>query len=913
MARITPLHGSAKDAHNYYLADYYDAGPEFKGQWLGQGAKLLGLQGEVDSRDFIDVLENVNPQTGKKLSARNRDNRRRGWDVQFSAPKEVSIVFGLNDDHDIVTAMREATNETLEEMEQDVMRRVNLAGGKQRHEKTGNFISAVWVHPDARAVTGHTPDPQLHTHAFVSNHTHDSEKNRWLAADISDIFRDAQGYYEWAFQNRLAGKIGELGYHVERTDGGFRIVGVSEELKEKFSKRSGQINQKVAEGYADQLAAKLGISVTDAKGMVGALSRNAKDKSYEFDQLQQLWRDQLTSEEERQLELVAESKQQPSPKREKLITAAMAVDYALEHGFEHESVLRERSVLRDALRYGIVDNSVEDIRSELATRDLIREGQDAEAILTTKDIQQEELRILNFAKHGRGEVRPSNAGYTPEAGTLSDEQRKAIKGLLTSPNRLGLVVGKAGVGKSFSLSHLVPGIDDAGMPYAIMAPTNKAKDSLREDGFDAGTIQSFLLDEKAQKAVKNGVIIVDEFGLVGSPTARALVEVAQRQNARIIGVGDDKQHLPIERGHPMKMLMENAGIKPEQITEIRRQGGKYKDAVEALSRGDIAEGFQQLKKLSYVHEIVEDRDQALAKAFADHREKHPEQKRLAIAATHAERRKVSQAIRDELKSRDLIRGNEHTLTTYVSKQLSKAEQQDPLKYQVGDLLAFHAKGKRGIQAGDQLKVTEVSKDKVVTEGGKVVPLDSAGGFSVYRPVTNSYAAGDMIRLTRGRRQEPGRKKLTNGSLHQIKSIRGSVVTLDNGEKLGDDYRFWDSGFVVTSHVSQGTTVHQCYVAASSLSFPASSPESMYVSASRAKKRVDIYTDSVDGLEQAISRYRPKQLAISVKTEQEATKQKSGFAKAVNRVKSIAHQFATKQLQRFHDLLPGPEMRQELQR
>ena len=255
---------------------------------------MLGLEGEVKSKQFMRLLKNEHPFSPEKnLSERTRDNRRKGWDITWGSPKSVSIVFGLNNDLNIVSAMREATNETLLEMEQDVMRRVNLPGGKQRHEKTGDLIAGVWIHLDARAVPGFVPDMQLHSHAFISNHTFEKSENRWLAADISNLFRDAQGYYEWSFQIRLATKLQSLGYEVERSQSGFEIVGISRDLIEKFSKRSAQINQKIDEGYAEKLAIQHGISLTDAKGMVGALSRNAKDKSYTFEELQTHWQMQL--------------------------------------------------------------------------------------------------------------------------------------------------------------------------------------------------------------------------------------------------------------------------------------------------------------------------------------------------------------------------------------------------------------------------------------------------------------------------------------------------------------------------------------------------------------------------------------------------------------------------------------------
>ena len=914
MARFT-AHKSAQGALNYYLgklADYFDAGPAFGGRWLGKGAEQLGLAGDVERDAFNKILNNRNPNDDSKLSERDRINRRVGWDVTFSAPKSVSITFGLNGDLDVVDALRESVNETLLDMEQDVMTRINKPGRKQQHEKTGNMIAGVWIHPESRAVKGQIPDPNLHAHAFISNHTWTGD--RWTAADISNLWRDSQKSFEAVFQVRLATKLQALGYQIERSKHNFEITGITKELRDKFSKRTKQIDAKIKSGFAKELAAKHGISLDDAKGMVGGLTRQGKGKSFQLDDLQHGWQYQLTADERIALDAVEKQKHQPSPHKEITVTAADAVDYALQHNFQQEAAVRERDVLRDALLYGIGDNTVHEIQSELAARKVIRQGKEETAIVTTKELQAEEKAILDFAKFGRGRVKPLYTDYQVDKQWLSDEQKQAVRGILHSSNRLDVLRGVAGVGKSTLLEEVVPAIRKAGKPVAMMAPTQKATQNLIDDGFRrATTLQSFLLDEHAQGRIKHGVIVVDEAGLINNPAFAALVGVAKKQHAKIVAVGDSKQHSPVGRGHPLKLLEQKSGIKPFEVTQIRRQeGDQYRKAIELLSEAKVLEGFQELKALNHVHELDDDsRDNKLANDYANAAMHYKPSELLAIAATHAERRKIMDAIRTQLKARNLIKGKDHEFTTFVSKQLSDAEQQwDALRFEPGDVIAYHAKAKNGIETGDQFTVTDVTDGKV-TAGAREIDLSTAKSFRVYRPETANYAKGDVIRLTRGRKAQGDEKKLNNGNLHTIESIRKGVITLDNGAKLPSSWRFFDHGRVVTSHVSQGTTVKRAFVAASSLSFPATSPESMYVSASRAKKKVDIYTDSIDGLETAMSRIRIKPLATDV-TPDIAPKKKT-LAQKFGRIKQIAQQYATKQLKRFHDVLQSKPLEPELGR
>lgn len=991
MPRYTKHKGSAKDTHNYYLADYYKAGSQLRMQWLDSiGCRLLGLHGNVDSKQFMDLLENRHPFTGKQLTPRMRgEDRVNGWDLNFNVPKSVSLAFALNNDADIAEALKGAVVDTALEMEQDVKVRDNSNGQGQTHKKTGNFVAALQIHVDARGVGDQPPDPNIHAHLFVGNITHDG--NRFMAADIPDLYH-SQGYYEAVFQSRLATRLQhQLGHQVERTENNFEITGISRELIDKFSKRSTQINDKIAKGYAEKLATDLGISLDDAKGMVGALTRDAK-QAHSLDELKKAWHEQVTPEERKQLDAVEQRRGRVAPPSES--RAKQAVDFALEHGFSHEAVLEERHVLRDALKFSIGHNTVEEVRDELAGRNLIRQGKDETAILTTKALQEEELAILNFARDGRGSVKPIDPNHQIQRDWMSQEQAKATKELLVSADRVQIVLAAAGTGKTSTvMRESIDAMEASGRRVAVLAPTNKAAhEVLRDDGFHASTIASFLLDEKAQQKFKSGVIWVDETGLVDNPTMAAIFSVAQKLDARVVLSGDTKQHSPVGRGNP-SLLLEQHVLKPKQVTKIfRQEDAPYRQAVEHLAKHEIAEGFTLLRDQKRVHELPSGSvHRQLANDYADALLAYKPKQLLVTAATHAERRTVTDVLRETLKDRqlirdhdrsvkttiskvlgnttpqepnfpkqlasklhdskavrgsktslaaaitaaiksdrtdpqstiyqqlkdkDLIRDSEHEFTSYTSKQLTPAQRSDPLRYASGDLVAYHSKADGGIAAGDQFTVTKVTKDKVFA-GEKQLPIHSTGGFNVFQPETANYAVGDTIRLTRGRRAKNGSKQLNNGGLHAIKSIRGDVITLDNGEKLGADHRFFTNGLVVTSHVSQGTTVKRSFVSASMLSFPASSPEQAYVSSSRARKRVDIYTDSVEGLERAISRSRPKLFATSVTPEQQAKQaqptrqQRPG---RLNRLKQIAHAYATKQMRRFAQLLqPDRQLEPQFER
>src|SRR4051812_43621056 len=97
MLRITPS-TSADAAKKYFgeglsRSDYYIDGQEVPGHWGGKAAERLGLSGQVDRDSYFALCDNRNPATGDKLTPRDKDNRRVGFDFTFSAPKSVSVLY----------------------------------------------------------------------------------------------------------------------------------------------------------------------------------------------------------------------------------------------------------------------------------------------------------------------------------------------------------------------------------------------------------------------------------------------------------------------------------------------------------------------------------------------------------------------------------------------------------------------------------------------------------------------------------------------------------------------------------------------------------------------------------------------------------------------------------------------------
>src|SRR6202171_4151829 len=271
MIRITQQN-SASSAKRYYgTADYYSQGQEIVGRWGGKGATLLGLEGTVDKFSFERLCDNLDPRTGEPLTVLTRTERRVGYDFTFSVPKSVSLLYAMSGDQDIMDAFRGAVAETMREIETEMKDRVRM-GGKDEDRTTGNMVWAEFIHTTSRPVDG-LPDPQLHAHVFAFNSTWDEEERRWKAGQFRELKRDAP-YFQAAFRVRLAGKLQDLGFGVERKRDDFEIAGIPKDVLKRFSRRTALI---------EKVAQEKGITDPDRKDLLGAETREKKESALSWE------------------------------------------------------------------------------------------------------------------------------------------------------------------------------------------------------------------------------------------------------------------------------------------------------------------------------------------------------------------------------------------------------------------------------------------------------------------------------------------------------------------------------------------------------------------------------------------------------------------------------------------------------
>src|SRR5450755_1124620 len=230
--------GNAAASLRYYdhlkRDDYYSREGEPPGRWAGRGAERLSLVGPVTHAEFDAALQGVDPKTGERLAqvgARGREHSA-GWDMTFSAPKSVSVLWALSEGHDreaIEQAHRSAVLAATAHLEATAGWARRGRGGATR-ERTAGLLMAQFDHHTSRE-----SDPQLHTHAFIFNLA-PRRDGSWGAILSRELYK-AQKQAGATYRRVLASELERQGVRLERQTNTFRVAAIPRDVERAFSKR----------------------------------------------------------------------------------------------------------------------------------------------------------------------------------------------------------------------------------------------------------------------------------------------------------------------------------------------------------------------------------------------------------------------------------------------------------------------------------------------------------------------------------------------------------------------------------------------------------------------------------------------------------------------------------------------------
>jgi len=277
------MHRLTRSGAGYYLSDLAQELPlpprgrgSAQAAWCGRAAEGLGLVGAIDPEHLRAVLDGRHPTSGHRL--RSERATVLGFDLTFSAPKSVSVVFALGGEEaarHVVAAHHEAVQGALRYVESHALSAPRGSGEQREIVPTTGLVAASFTHGVNRNL-----DPHLHTHVVMANMVHGLD-GRWSASDHRGLSAHrvaASAVYESHLRAQLALRL-DLRF-LEAPGLRAEVGGVSPYLLGEFSSRAADIRRHMAEQGAH--------SARGAR-VAWAATRPGKQAGLDFGELSSQW------------------------------------------------------------------------------------------------------------------------------------------------------------------------------------------------------------------------------------------------------------------------------------------------------------------------------------------------------------------------------------------------------------------------------------------------------------------------------------------------------------------------------------------------------------------------------------------------------------------------------------------------
>ncbi len=605
---------------------------------------------------------------GRKEGERQDAKRVSGYDMTFSAPKSVSLLWALCPEpvrQKIEDAHRHAVHTALRHIEQHLAWARIGKDGEQR--LPGRITVARWQHGASRPTIerdddgqemSQPGDMQLHTHGFVLNLV-SCPDGRTRALDAAPLYANKLALgaiYRAALAHDLRTRVG-VGIHI--IDDTFEVEGVPFLLIDEFSKRSrAACRDLTVQGRTAANAREKEVAILR--------TRCGKDYSETAEARHRRWRREATAAgfPPDTLDTVFVSGQN--------LTDQSALDSLVDLASE---VTETSSVVPEARIWqrvavamqgiGDYDAIATEVERQLQQNFLcIGEDGRGQPLYTTPAMIDAEQAVEDGAKHLAGSARHRldqhvvDAVLATQAHRLSDEQRAAVVLATTGPD-LAVIEGGAGTGKSHALTIVARLYQQAGRRVVGAAAAWRVARQLDEDcAIDSRATMKWITDLRLgrDRWDPNTVLILDEAGMTDAQEMRTILDTAIKAEAKIILTGDRRQLTPVGPGPGLELAAEAIG-RSIRLQQTRRQIDPCdRDIATWAGDGDAAKALAALDEAGRLR-LVEGWQATLDSTVADwagFTAKHPDRTTLILAQTNAEVRHINTEVRKVLKERDVI-------------------------------------------------------------------------------------------------------------------------------------------------------------------------------------------------------------------------------------------------------------------
>lgn len=666
----------------YYEESYYHSRGEPQGIWAGLAKHLVQLKNVVTATDFLKIFRGYGLDNSK-LCNNAGSSHRLGWDLTFSAPKSLSIIWAISDTDTrsrIDKAQHRAVLKALSFIERHSALTRRGHQGKYQ-ERVSGLIAALFEHCTSREL-----DPQLHTHCLIANIA-PREDNSWGSLNSQHLFlwQKATGSI---YRASLAASLREIGFQIDTSECGelFEVRGIPKDVKEYYSKRAQSIKSKLEQLDISSSASKI--------GDILKLTTRSHKKKTDRKKLLNKWQHELKLQGVTdQLIKKLITHQPPTPSPLPLIEIM-------------EKVVQKQSCFRLQDLYEITSNLALEHFSGLAeienaVRIMIKKeaciplGKDfsGNLIFTTSQALEKEKKLAKLAKQLQQQSnyclnekiinkavkeQNNNQGFS-----LSDEQTEGVYSLCQGG--LEILQGAAGAGKSVSLRAVKSAYESVGFSVLGATVSRQAANQLHsETTIQSITVAKLLIDLKnGTRNLKNTILIVDEAGQISSYDLLSLLEPAHSHGGKVILVGEEQQMDAITHGGSLRFLSQQHNY--HSIKKIRRQREPWaREAVQHLRNGNALcalKAHQRRGLLHFEQDSLKTKEK-LVREWFHFCQSNPDKQTMIVAQRWKDVIKLSKLVRQIYQSNGSIGKENIEATCTVSNQIMK------LSFSSGDRVRF---------------------------------------------------------------------------------------------------------------------------------------------------------------------------------------------------------------------------------
>jgi conjugative relaxase-like TrwC/TraI family protein len=679
------------------IDEYYAGVGEAPGVWSGGWSHEFALEGMVEADELRALIDGTHPVSGQPLLVGLRERSVKAFDLTFSVPKSVSLLWALGSvpiADTVMAAHRDAVAVALGFLEEHAATARLQVDGVRRHVGTHGWAVAGFVHRTSRE-----GDPQLHTHCLVPNIVRRQADGRCVALAARPLFvwaRAAGSVYQAELQRSLGVRLGvEWGPDRSNTR---EIAGFTRGQLRAFSKRTVQIEAELEARGARYESPALRMRADDEASLA---TRPAKDHSLNPALLAGRWETEAAA-----VDLAV------GPALDRVVCwrdpalPILSVDDIVRALVDEESGLcahSPRFAEPDVIEYvaalsagRLTLDEIRDVADRFLHSDQVvrlvparsASGWEPARWSTTahRALEDQTLALLDRLQLCPGSPVPT--GTLAGMIELGADQRHAVEVLCGPGGSVRAVLAPAGHGKTAMVHAAAHAAWADGRPVIAVATTAKAVAELVDAGLPASTIARLRLELERGPLAAGTVVVLDEVSQTSTCDAHTVLEaVAACPGGQLWVLGDSRQAPSVKAGGIAAELdarVTAGAIPAATLTVNRRQVDPIDRHALGLLRAGSPVASQRLRTAQgWEHERATPAATrgAMAHAVVADIVDHGADATVALVTAHGQAEDLTDRIRHYLTGTGLVTGPAVIGPGWTSDR----------PYQAGDRILLHTR------------------------------------------------------------------------------------------------------------------------------------------------------------------------------------------------------------------------------